>query len=346
MGPERVGQAEGVRVSHASGSSRLLVVRRRLATLLLCITLVAVGPLSCTPASAPRNLATSVWPGYEPIFLANELGYLDSGSVRLREMPSATVVLAAFRSGRIDIAALTLDEALRLERDGVDVRVVLVMDTSNGADVLMAGQGVRSLADLRGKRVGVENGALGAYMLSRALDHAGLSPSDVTVVSIPVDMQEDAYVTGEVDAVVTFEPVRTKLLAQGAHVLFDSSLIPNEIFDVLVMRKTTFDESPATVANLTDAWYRALDYYHARPEDALRRMAAHEDVSPQAFSNSLDGLTIPSRAENDRLLGGTDPAILAPAQRLADAMLKAGVLDGPVDPRPLLGLAPRGGAGQ
>jgi len=255
-------------------------------------------------------------------------------------------VLAAFRSGSIDIAALTLDEALRLAHDGIAIRIVLVMDVSNGADVLMARPGVRSLADLRGKRVGVESGALGAYMLSRALDHAGLSPSDVTVVSIPVDQHESAYVSGAVDAVVTFEPVRTKLLARGANVLFDSSLIPNEIFDVLVARKTVFDGSPAIVANLTSAWYRALDYYHAHPEDAVSRMAAREGVTPKEFSASLEELKVPSKAEDDRLLGGNDPAILVPAQRLAGVMLKIGVIDAPVDPRSLLGLPSRGGTGK
>ena len=321
-------------------------VAGRLAASLLCIALGTVGLAGCASAPARSDLATNVWPGYEPIYLANELGYLDPSVIRLRELPSSTTVLDAFRGGRIDIAALTLDEALRLEHDGIGIRIILVMDVSNGADVVMARPGVRSLADLRGKRIGVESGALGAYMLSRALGHAGLSPSDVTVISIPVDQHEQAYVSGAVDAVVTFEPVRTRLLSRGARVLFDSSQIPNEIFDVLVVRETVFDGSPTIVTDLTSAWYRALDYYHAHPEDALRRMAAREDVTPQAFLASLEGLKIPSQAEDDRLLGGNDPAILAPAQRLADVMLKAGVIGGPVDPRPLLGLASQKGAGQ
>jgi ABC-type nitrate/sulfonate/bicarbonate transport system substrate-binding protein len=179
--------------------------------------------------SVPFRIAANIWPGYEPLHLAAKLGYFAPLPVTVHEMPSSSASLHAFRNRTVDAAALTLDETLLLAQDGIDLRIILILDVSNGADVLMARPEITQPADLRGRRIGVENTALGAYVLSRALEQAGLLPTEVQVVSLTVDRHEEAYLTGEVDAVVTFEPVRTKLLDRGARILFDSRRLPDEI---------------------------------------------------------------------------------------------------------------------
>ena len=103
---------------------------------------------------------------------------------------------------------------------------------------MLARPELKELKDIKGRRVGVESGALGAYVLARALQIAGLNRTDISVVSIPVPEQEQAFQGRRVDAVVTMEPNRTRLLAQGARQLFDSSQIPGEIVDVLWCGRT------------------------------------------------------------------------------------------------------------
>jgi len=73
----------------------------------------------------PLRIGTNVWPGYEPLYLARELGYLDPRSVHLVEYPSASEVIRAFRNHAIEAAALTFDEVLLLTQDGFKPRVVL-----------------------------------------------------------------------------------------------------------------------------------------------------------------------------------------------------------------------------
>lgn len=292
---------------------------------------------SCTDKTPePLRIATNIWPGYAPLYLARDLGYYNT-PVQLHDLPSSSAVIMAFRNRSLDVAALTLDEALLLAQDGVDARIVLVMDTSNGADVLMARPEIRKLAGLKGKRVGVENGALGAYMLSRILDVAGLKSGDIQVVPLTVDQHEQAYKTVRVDAVVTFEPVRSKLLAQGAKILFDSSKIPDEIFDVLIVHADVLQNRSQSVEQLLEAWYRALDYLGANPSDASEKMARRQQITGREFGESLKGLNIPDRAENRRLLTGSRPALLPVAERLARVMLEHKLLKRPVSPARLLG---------
>ncbi len=87
--------------------------------------------------TGPIPIGTNIWIGYEPLYVARELSLFPGRAPRLVEYSSATQALSAFRSGVIDAAALTLDEAVLLSHAGLDVRVVLVFDYSDGADVLL-----------------------------------------------------------------------------------------------------------------------------------------------------------------------------------------------------------------
>lgn len=285
---------------------------------------------ACTPEpQTPLRVGTNVWPGYEPLYLARDLGYYPDGAVRLVEYASATEVIQAYRNRAIDAAALTLDEVLQLVQDGHRPRVVAVLDYSDGADALLA-RGVRNLAGLRGKRVGVENTAVGAYLLARALQAASLPRSAIRVVPLEVQEHELAFLNGSVDAVVTFEPVRSRLLWRGARVLFDSRHIPGEILDVLVVRETVLEGRAREARQLVDGWMRALLYLRSEPHDAATRMAPRLGMNAREFLATLNGLRLPDLDENRRLLNGREPALRAPAQRLVEVMLAERLLHSPV----------------
>lgn len=276
------------------------------------------------------RVGTNVWPGYEPLYLARDLGYYPDGAVRLVEYASATEVIQAYRNHAIDAAALTLDEVLQLVQDGHRPHVVAVLDYSDGADALLATRGVRNLAGLRDKRVGVENTAVGAYLLARALQAARLPRSAIRVVPLEIQEHELAFVSGTVDAVVTFEPVRSRLLQRGAHVLFDSRRIPGEILDVLVIRDDIIETRTRESRQLVDGWRRAVLYLRNEPQDAARRMAPRLGMNTGEFLAALNGLRLPDLDENRRLLNGREPALRTPAQRLAEVMLAERLLHSPV----------------
>ena len=304
--------------------------------LLLSIAL----PGCAKPPAEPLHVATNTWVGYEPLYLARSLQYLPESCAVLHEMPNSSAVIKAFRNNAIDVAALTLDEALLLLQDGIDARILLVMDISNGADVLLVHPGIKNIGGLKGKRVGAESLALGAYMLSRALEKGGLRPEDITLVPTTYDAHEEAYLSGKIDAVVTFEPVKSKLLAKGARILFDSSMIPNQIVDVLVVRPDAVKGNPAAFRDLEAAWYRALQYLRANPKEACRLLAAREGVSAAQFAESLHGIVIPDEKDNRRLLSGE---LLASAQRMAQVMLHEKLLKKTIEPALLFDrLAPPG----
>lgn len=300
----------------------------------LSVMIIVAAVAGCAPARSapPIRVGTHAWPGYEPLHLAQDLGlYPSSARVRLVRYGSASHQLRAFRNGSIDAATLTLDEALLLTEDVPDLRVVLVLDTSNGADVVLGRAGLATLADLRGRRVGYEATALGAYMLSRALDVAGMAPRDVKAISMEVDEHERAFLAGSVDAVVTFEPTRSRLLDHGAKILFSSAQIPGEIVDVLVMRRSFSESHAAEVAGLVQGWFETLELIRQNSEDVIRRLGARLHLTPEQTRAALAGLTLPDRDANIRLLGAPNPALRDAGTRLAALMVREGLLQGSPD---------------
>ncbi|HEX5363196.1 MAG TPA: ABC transporter substrate-binding protein [Gallionella sp.] len=278
-------------------------------------------------ADKPIAIAAHVWPGYEPMFLARSEGWLDAEQVRLVETTSATGSLQALADGKVDGAALTLDEVLRGRAMGLPLSVVMVFDVSAGADVLIARPGIKKLADLKGRRIGYEPGALGALMLAEALRAAHLTQNDVKPVPFTIDKQHEAWMNDQVDALITYEPVSSQLLSQGAVTLFDSRRIPNTIIDVLAVRGDILDQRhAAAIRHLLSAHFRALDHLNRNPQDAAFRMASHMNLPASDVLPAFKGLVLPDADNNRRLLTGAAPELRETASKVSHVMVETKLL--------------------
>jgi NitT/TauT family transport system substrate-binding protein len=277
-------------------------------------------------AEPALRIGTNVWIGSEPLYLARELGKLDPSTVQLVEYPSASEVLRAFRNQAIDGMVISLDELFELAVDGLQPRIILVVDVSNGADVVVGRRGMRTMRDLKDKSVAVESGALGAFVLSRALAVNGMQASDVNVVHLESNEQPSAFEKGEVDGAVTFDPYRTQFLKAGASTLFDSTQIPGEIVDLLAVRASVVDKEPKAIQALLTGWFGALDYIKHDPVDAARRMGIRQQTTGEQFQEAQRGLHVPTREENLRMLGGAQPELATTGRRLMALMLEAKLL--------------------
>ena len=188
--------------------------------------------------------------------------------------------------------------------------------------------------------------ALGAFVLSRALALNGMQASDVNMVHLESNEHPAAFKQGQVDGAVTFDPYRTQLLDAGAHTLFDSSQIPGEIVDLLAVRASVLEKNPQAVQTLLTGWFKALDYLEREPKDAAARMAVREQITGEQFLRALQGLHIPSRADNLKMLAGATPSLVVSGRQLMTLMVEAKLLrstleiEGLLAPGPLQKLPP------
>ncbi len=294
------------------------------------LRLAALGAASVTAggcaSGAPLTVGIHPWPGYEPLYLARAFGWLPEG-VSLREGQAAGDSVAALRAGAVDAAALTLDEVLVARASGVRLTLVLVFDSSVGADVVMARSPIQRPADIAGRRVAVEHGAVGEIVLSKLLDAAGLRDSDVTVLELPPDRQLEAWRAGEIDVAIGYEPSSSLLGREGARRIFDSRSFPGIIFDVLAVRHDRLSGQRSRIDALLAGHFRALNHLRVNREDALRRIAAWRGLSFEETERSFAGLSLPDVAGNRSHF---DPSgkrgILKAARELNALMLRTGRL--------------------
>jgi NitT/TauT family transport system substrate-binding protein len=236
---------------------------------------------------------------------------------------SNTESTRALRNGLLDAAALTLDEALRLADEGVAVKIVALIDSSNGADAVMVRAGIDSLADLKGKRIALEKSALGALMLDRLLREAGLQHADVETVHVEASQHIEALTNGSVDCVITFEPMKSRLLARGFHSLFDSSRLPGEIVDTLVVQAAI---EPSRVTYLLQAWENGLRQLQADPQKAADLLAPSIELSSQEYLAALRGVRFMSLAESTAKLDRSGAGLMHDANLLAGHLQQLGLL--------------------
>lgn len=287
------------------------------------VFVVVLSLSACSDApQAPLRIGSGPWPGYEPLYLARDLGYLDEKKVNIFELPSSDITMESFRNRSTDIATITLDETLTLLHDDTKVRILLVLDISHGGDAVLAGPNIKKMSDIKGKRISIVNIPLGLYMLNRLLDKAGVDRKDVTVFSMPETKQLKFFQDGKADVVITFEPVKTMLQKSGAHVIFDSSMIPNEIFDLMVVHEDVYMQRKEDLCSLVGSWFKTLEYMQTNRDDAAKRITHRLRLKVEDYDALLDGIILPDEKTNREMLGGNSPSLLKPAKRLAKIMLE------------------------
>ena len=289
--------------------------------------IVGVSLYGCSqPDEGIINVGTNVWPGYEPLYLAKNRELFDTRGVRFVEFTAASELLRAYRNKTIDVAALTLDEALFLIQDQPDTKIILVMDFSAGADVVIAQQYIGDLSELSGKRVGLESSALGAFVWARAMDIHAPELTDVEIINLEFNRHERAFLNQEVDVVVTFEPVKSQLIEAGGKVLFSSKEIPGEIVDVLVARESLIGRHPSQLSNLVNGWFAGLKFLNDEKTQALQEMGGRLKMDQEALAAAYDGMILLGREENKLLLSGEPPNILSTGRKVENLLLKSGLL--------------------
>ncbi len=164
-----------------------------------------------------------------------------------------------YTAGGFDACVMTNMDALTIPAaGGVDSTALIVGDFSNGNDGVIL-KGKDSLKDIAGQRVNLVELSVSHYLLARGLESVGLRESDLTVVNTSDADMVAAYATDDVTAVVTWNPLLSEIEGMpNSNKVFDSSKIPGEIIDMLVINTETLAANPKLAKALVGAWYETM----------------------------------------------------------------------------------------
>ena len=285
-------------------------IRRSVRT--IYATLAAVLALSQTAqvSAQPLQIGYSDWPGWVAWEVAIEKDWFAEAGVDVEfQWFDYVASMDAFAAGQLDAVPMTNGDTLVTGASGGMGVMIILNDFSDGNDMVVARPGITGVADLAGKKVGVEIGFVGHLLLLNALKSVGLSEDDVTLVNVPTNETPQVLASGDVDAIVAWQPNSGNALKQvpGATAIYTSANQPGLIYDVLAVNPVSLAQRRDDWSKVVDVWYRVVDYIQdpATQADAVSIMAARVGISAEEYLPLLHGTKILTLEEAK--------AIMAPA---------------------------------
>ena len=248
-------------------------------------------------AAEPLKIGYSDWPGWVAWEVAIEQGWFKEAGVDVEfEWFDYVASMDAFAAGQLDAVTMTNGDTLVTGASGAQGVMIIVNDYSNCNDMIVARAGIDSVKDLNGKKVGVEVGFVGHLLLLNALESAGLTESDVELVNVPTNETPQVLASGDVDAIVAWQPSSGQALKQvpGSSAIATSSAAPGLIYDILAVSPSSLASRKADWEKVAQVWYRAVDFIfdEATQAEALSIMAARVGLSAEEYKPFLEGTKI------------------------------------------------------
>ncbi len=269
------------------------------------------GSTTTTTSSAvsgqPFRVAFNQWIGFSGVMLARDKGYFkDAGlDVEWKEFSGPADGVPPLLAGQLDAALTTADTPILLSRaeSGFTLQDVYAIDTSNGADGIVAQKGIASLADLKGKTVAATKGQVNEFLLLKALEQSHLKPDDVSITNMDADAGGAAVLANKVPAAVTWEPWLSKATAAGGSVIFSSKQVPNLIVDVATVAQKTAQSRPNDVKAFVAACAKGNAQALAHPDEAAQVAKKYFGVELKEATTMLGKVKLYSAADNRALMG-------------------------------------------
>jgi len=250
----------------------------------------------------PITIAYSDWPGWVAWDIVEQQGFFKKhgANVKLVWFPVYTDSLNALAAGQVDANCQTWSDTMGPLAQGVPVKAVLVNDNSYGNDAMIAQPGIKSVKQLKGKKVATELGTCDHFLLLQALEANGMTEKDIQFTNIKVQDCPAAMLSKQVDAAVVWEPSRTKILKdlKGSTSIYDSADVPGSIPDLLVMKSDVIEKRPEDVQKIVNAWYDAIDWWKKNPDEAVKILAKRTDTPIADYKSFLMGTRIFSAPES------------------------------------------------
>lgn len=254
-------------------------------------------------AGSVLRIAYSDWPGWVAWDIAIQKGWFKEAGVAVdfvwfEYVPS----MDAFAAGKVDAVAVTNGDALVTGSSGAASKCIVANDYSHGNDMIVAKPGIKSVAELKGKKIGVEVGFVSHLLLLKALESAKLEEKDVTLVNVPTDQTPQTLKSGGADAVAAWQPNSGQALKEvpGSTAVFTSKDTPGLIYDLLCVNPKSLGERRADWKKVVEVWFKVADFL-ADPkntDEAAKIMGARVSLPPEEYKKLMSGTHFLGKAEN------------------------------------------------
>ena len=255
---------------------------------------------SLASAAGKTTLGVVNWIGYGPLYCAaaNDFYKRHGANVKLVTFSDNSLMPGALIGGELDASTLTYDQVIASAAKGWKLKVVMPLDYSVGGDAILSSAAVRTVKDLKGRKVAFQPLSPSDFLLGYALTQAGLSGKDIQAVNSTPEGVVAIMATGQVDAGVTYQPSVSMVLkldgGKRYHVLLSSREARGMITDVLAFREETIAKDPRLVDALIRGTMDGLAFMRQQPDKAVAIISKALEISAEEVRAQLTNVENPS----------------------------------------------------
>ena len=285
---------------------------------------------------AEVKIGVSDWPGWVAWYVAEQKGYFKKhgADVKLVWFANYTDSISALSAGQLDGNSQTWSDTMAPLAKGIALKTILVNDNSAGNDALMVGPKIKSFADLKGKKIALEEFSISHFILTMALAKNGMSLKDVKVVNLTAGDAAAAFIAGRVDAAVVWNPWVNKIQTSGkGKPLFTSKDLPGMVPDLLVVKEKSLKAKRKDFLGMIKAWYEVEAFLRANPDEAAKIMSKVVGMEAKEYKIFLPGTKFFDQKANLQAFGPATDAtsLMGVAPTVAKFLLDNKLMEGKVD---------------
>ena len=289
-------------------------------------------------AAEPLKIGYSDWPGWVAWQVAIEKGWFKEAGVDVKfEWFDYVASMDAFVAGKIDGVTVTNGDALVTGATGAKNVMILLTDYSNGNDMIVAKPEIKSIKDLKGKKIGLETGFVEHFLLLNGLEKSGMKEADVKIVNTKTNETAQALASGDLAAIGAWQPNSGEAMSRvpGAKPIYTSADEPGLIYDVLTVSPVSLSTRKADWIKVVKVWDKVVFYINdpKTQPDAVKIMAARVGIKPEVYLPLLKGTKLLSLEEGKKVfVKAKGFKSLYGSSKIADDFnVKYGVYKKPVD---------------
>lgn len=257
--------------------------------------------------------------------IAQEKGFFKAQGVDVELIYKQYIQLeiANFSAGKYDGMVLTLGSFINLSATNPDIQAVVVINESKGADVVVVQSQIKTVADLKGKKLGANLGGFSEIFVTEMLKTANLTSDDVNLVKLEASDIPQHLENNTIQAGHTWEPHLSKVIKSGGNILFTSKQTPGLILDMIVFRGETIRDRPEEVRAFVRGWLEASTYWKANVQEGNAIISKALKIPLNTIS--LEGVNLTDLGENQKLFQSSNPnSIYKTAKIYGDFFIRSG----------------------
>ena len=287
----------------------------------------------------PLKIGVVVWGGYAPFYVAEEMGFFSEEGVDVRFVRIDPInYRSVMKTGRVDAIGVPSDIVQLINDADIKVRAVMNIDVSDGGDGIIAKHSIKSIKDLKGKKIAFEPGSTSHFFLLYTLSKVGLTTADIKKVSTTVPDAGMVFLAGEVDAAVTWEPWLSQAAELNKGHILASTKGTAIINDLLIFREEIVSQRPNDIKSFIRAHFKGLNYIKTNPEESQQIMLNEFGVNQEDLELMLSGMRWFSYEENLDYFGisGAGIELKRTLDQAGDFWLQEGIITTKANPNAII----------